>query len=69
MGLGVQLGWAYLIVGEMVAIIIIGHPVFLQMWDATRGRRWEPYAVTIMMVIAWPVATVWLLSQDSTDDY
>ncbi len=57
--------WAYLITGELLAILLINHQAISAAADAPKERR--PVALcgaATFIVLMWPVVVFWLLSRD-----
>jgi hypothetical protein len=54
--------WAYGIAGEVVVLMLIRHPLFSVGVETVRtDRRWVPYALIVMSIVAWPAVAIWLV--------
>jgi hypothetical protein len=54
--------WAYGIVGEVVVLMLIGHPLFSVGVETVKTvRRWVPYVLIAILIVAWPAVAIWLV--------
>lgn len=61
--MGWFIAWAYLIVGEVTALLALTDedPTVRVQWLADKSRWWRPYAAAALFVIAWPAVVTLLL--------